>query len=704
MKTTYYTLWIAAALALNASADIITQWNFNSAPPDGTSNTGTNVPSTGNGTISVIGGVIQNVSATQEYSTGNNSSDPATTDDSAYHTRAYPLQGEGNKTAGIEVRVSTAGYEGISVTWDQQNSATANKWLRFQYSLDGSTFVDYVVLQMDVQGAYVNGRSVNLSPITGVNHNPNFAFRLVAEFESTATGSGAPAYVQTGTTSYSTNGTMRFDMMTVSGSVPDGNAFPTISSIPDQTIRVDTTTGPLPFTVGDAETPADQLVVSGSSSNPALVSDFGIILGGSGANRTVEVGPNFDQTGTTTITLTVIDGGGKSNFTAFRVTVTPGNTAPTISSITNVHTVADTAFAPISFTIGDAETPASELSVAAFSSDETIIPNGNMTIGGTGANRMLNILPAPGQVGAVVITVTVSDGAFLTSSRSFNAMVVRSSEVIFTEPFNYADGSLITNSAQLWVNRAGTIGQMQAVLGSALVTGSQTEDVTGRLIGNPYGANGSTVLYASFDITFSAPPNGAPDIFAHFSGTNVNELRARVLTTTNGGSFRMGVANTRSGVADVVDYPLDLSLNTTYQVVVCYDVANGTSKLWVDPASGGAWVNAIDPVLPTDISAFGLRQSTRIGDSLIDNILVGTSFEAVTPNLARVYIRRAANNQDLEVYWPASQTWEGFVLQSTTNLATPDWQPVTEPVTPTGEYDVVTITSPTGARFFRLTR
>jgi len=700
MKTTCYSLLLSLAMAIAASADTIAQWNFNSVPPDGTSNTGTNVTSVGTGTISVIGTVIQNVSATQEYSSGNNSTDPATADDSAYHTRNYPAQAEGNKTSGIQVNVSTVGYESIVVTWDQQNSATANKYLRFQYSLDGSTFVDYTVLRMDLAAAFANSRAVNLGAILGANGNPNFAFRLVSEFESTATGSGTDTYVSTGTGTYSQNGTMRFDMLTVSGSLPDGNAFPTISAIPNQTIRVDTTTDPLPFQIGDTETPADELTVAGVSSNPTLVPDAGILFDGTGANRTVTVGPGFDQIGTTTITIYVIDSGGKSNSTSFVVTVLPLNTAPTLSTLTNVYTVSNTAFAPISFNISDAEESADLLTVTATSSDQTVIPDANLNVTAAGADRTLNITPAPGQAGNAVITVTVTDSGGLAASGTFNAMVAWSSSVVLSEPFNYADGSLATNSGRLWATRAGTPGQMQLVFGTALITSSQTEDVVARLIGGPYN---STVLYASFDVTFIALPAILPDIFAHFSGTNANDLRARVLaSTTNAapGSFRLGVANTVSSVANVVDYPLDLNLDTKYQVVVAYDTAAGTSKLWVNPGSGGGWVSAIDPVSPTGINAFGLRQSGGIGDSRMDNLLVGTSFESVTPSLTRVRIRKVGDA--IEVYWPSAGVWEGFYLESTTSLANPNWQPVSQGTTTVGDWDIVTIPNPTGNEFFRL--
>ena len=67
------------------------------------------------------------------------------------------------------------------------------------------------------------------------------------------------------------------------------NTPPTISDVADRTIGAGGTTGPLAFTVGDLETPAASLVMSGASSNTALVPMGGIVFGGAGAARTVTV-------------------------------------------------------------------------------------------------------------------------------------------------------------------------------------------------------------------------------------------------------------------------------------------------------------------------------------------------------------------------------------------------------------------------------
>ena len=68
---------------------------------------------------------------------------------------------------------------------------------------------------------------------------------------------------------YSTQ--MRFKVI-----ADDGNSAPTISDIADQTITEGGNTGALAFTIGDAQTAAGSLTLSGSGSNTIL---FGITQG-----------------------------------------------------------------------------------------------------------------------------------------------------------------------------------------------------------------------------------------------------------------------------------------------------------------------------------------------------------------------------------------------------------------------------------------
>ena len=132
------------------------------------------------------------------------------------------------------------------------------------------------------------------------------------------------------------------------------NDTPTITDIANQTIARNGTTGPLGFTVGDVETAAGSLTVSGSSDNTTLVPNTNIVFGGSGANRTVTVTPAANQSGTATITVTVSDGQLTASDT-FVLTVVV-NFTPTIGPLANQTAYVDQPVI-IKLDLTDAETP-----------------------------------------------------------------------------------------------------------------------------------------------------------------------------------------------------------------------------------------------------------------------------------------------------------------------------------------------------------
>ena len=136
------------------------------------------------------------------------------------------VQGTSNKTAGVQFNVSTLGYQNILLAWEERHSDTASKYTRLQYSTDGVNFADGDVFTMlNTNNGFVLYSS-DLSGIPGVNNNANFAFRIVSEWEATAIGNNNSNYVAT-VTSYSTGGTIRFDLM---GAYGDPYSAPTLAS------------------------------------------------------------------------------------------------------------------------------------------------------------------------------------------------------------------------------------------------------------------------------------------------------------------------------------------------------------------------------------------------------------------------------------------------------------------------------------------
>jgi len=143
-----------------------------------------------------------------------------------------------------------------------------------------------------------------------------------------------------------------------------------------------------------------------------------IAFGGSGSDRTVIIRPATNQSGSTTITLTVKDGDGGAASASFLLTVNAVNHPPTISSVPDQATNEDTPTPAIPCTMSDLETHADRLMVSGSSSNQRLVPDANIAFGGSGPDRTVTIMPATNQFGTakITITVTVPGGASATNA------------------------------------------------------------------------------------------------------------------------------------------------------------------------------------------------------------------------------------------------------------------------------------------------
>ena len=87
---------------------------------------------------------------------------------------------------------------------------------------------------------------------------------------------------------------------------------------------------------GGMVTPASLLVVTASSSNPDLVPNQNLVLGGSGTNRTLTITPLANQFGNALVTITATDTNGASSSQMFLLAVNAVNDPPTLDPIPNV--------------------------------------------------------------------------------------------------------------------------------------------------------------------------------------------------------------------------------------------------------------------------------------------------------------------------------------------------------------------------------
>jgi predicted outer membrane repeat protein len=301
-----------------------------------------------------------------------------------------------------------------------------------------------------------------LNPTTG-------AFSLIgtADFETPADAGMNGVYEVTLTVT--DNGSpAASDSVALSLTITDVNDAPTVSAIAAQSTNEDTSTAAIAFTVGDQDAgqDIDELAITASSSNTTLFPAENIVLGGSGANRTLTLTPAPNANGTATITVQVSDGTVSTPRT-FTLTVTPVNDAPSFTLVPSIarfpgsgpYTQADvvSAISPGPSESGNVTVALTSTNAALF----TVQP----TLAGTGSSRSLSFT-AGSATGESTVTVqaTDSDGAFTEQSFTIAITVfnMRSAGEVWTPRMTDANRkwNAITSSAD------GS--KLAAVVGSAI--------------------------------------------------------------------------------------------------------------------------------------------------------------------------------------------------------------------------------------------
>jgi hypothetical protein len=249
------------------------------------------------------------------------------------------------------------------------------------------------------------------------------------------------------------------------------NDAPGLTSLGSRRINEDTSTGPIAFTIGDVETPSADLTLSATSSNPSLVPNANIVFGGSASNRTVQVTPAADQFGAAAITVWVSDGSLAAS-RPLQLTVTNVNDAPTMTSLPAavVRSKTTTSLSPM--LIADIDTPATNLTVRASSSNPNVLPLANIFLGSNDLSRSLSVHPL--KAGSTTITLTVSD-SLAEGAQSFSLTVTNAPRVKVRPSTisNLAEGFTIA-----WESAPG---EVYRVLANRDLTQTNWVDVSGEL-------------------------------------------------------------------------------------------------------------------------------------------------------------------------------------------------------------------------------
>ena len=188
---------------------------------------------------------------------------------------------------------------------------------------------------------------------------------------------------------------------------------PTIGAVAPQSTPEDVAID-IAFSVNDADTPLDALLVTASSSNASLVPAANVGLSGTGTARSVRLTPVAEQSGTSTITLAVNDGLATAQ-TTFVLTVNAVDDPPTFAA--GVPAAISTTIAtPTSFpvTVNDIDTAGNTLTLTGSSTNTTLLNVGGIGIvagSATASSRTftVTVTPLAGAAGTTTLGVLAHD-------------------------------------------------------------------------------------------------------------------------------------------------------------------------------------------------------------------------------------------------------------------------------------------------------
>ncbi len=127
--------------------------------------------------------------------------------------------------------------------------------------------------------------------------------------------------------------------------------------------------------------------------------------------------PAANANGSASVSVKATDDGGTANggvdtsaAKTFTITVNPVNDAPKVAVAAGGQCGTSGTSGQINLTVGDVESAASALTLGATSSNQNLVPNSGLSVGGSGASRTLTVSAAAKRSGTATITVRASDG------------------------------------------------------------------------------------------------------------------------------------------------------------------------------------------------------------------------------------------------------------------------------------------------------
>ncbi len=222
----------------------------------------------------------------------------------------------------------------------------------------------------------------------------------------------------------------------------DANADPLDDpTVPEYTVNEGETKNGIAFTVSDVDNDVSSLILTKRGSNPVLVLASGIVLSGTGTDRTVNVTPNGTWNGTTVVTLTANDGAATAS-TKFKFVVNSVNEPPTANPDT--AEINEDATTKISVLTNDTDpdllTNSDEIFV-----DTASCADANLTVSVSSDSKGVDVTPkANYNGGPITVNYTMRDRVGVTSSSTIAVTVKQVNDA----PVAVNDTGLSTNEEQ----------------------------------------------------------------------------------------------------------------------------------------------------------------------------------------------------------------------------------------------------------------
>ncbi len=452
------------------------------------------------------------------------------------------------------------------------------------------------------------------------------------------------------------------------------NDLPFISDIPDQMTAEDVPIT-IHFMINDVETAASNLVLAGQSSNEEVISSGDISFGGSGTNRTVTVKPLTHGFGSSFITLTLNDSDGGSSYAFFELVVNFVNYPPTISTIGNRAMNEDDSLT-LSFTVNDVETPADLLNLSATSSNQGLVPNANLILGGSGANRTLTLNPITNQAGAATIKLFVTDSDSATTTNSFLLSVNAVNDPPTLDPLGGL--AIPQNAGQTTVNLTG--------ISSGAPNEIQTLSVTA--------SNSNPALLTNLLVSYISPATSGALTFRTVTNA-IGSATITVMVRDGGASNNFFSQTFIVNVNSTSSPPLSITFAAGQAIVSWPANPPGFLLQRRDSFSTGSlWIGVTDKPM----AAVGRWYVTNSAAGSCRFYRLFKSAGTLPTDPIQLNLSRAQGT--LTISWTSSST--NALLEASDTLTPGRWQPVNPAPVRTGSQSAVTVDSTAGQKFFRL--